>query len=396
MDLKLSVEDKAFRGEVRAFLAAELPAEIRHKVENNLPVSKPEQTRWQKILHAKGWIAPGWPREHGGTGWTPMQRYIFDDELGAAGAPPLNPFGVGMVGPVLYTFGTAAQKARYLPKILSSDEWWCQGYSEPGAGSDLASLRTRAVRDGADYVINGQKIWTSQAHLADQMFCLVRTRPEGKPQEGISFLLIDMQTPGISISPLVTIDGGHHVNQVFFQDVRVPAANLVGEENKGWTYAKFLLGFERTGIAEVATSKKQLAQLKAIAAAEPASGGKLIEAPDFRRKVAAVEVELQALEFTNLRFMAAESAGQAPGAEASMLKIRGSEIRQSISELLIEALGYYAAPLDERAAGSNAPPVGPDHAPGQMPYFLFSRAATIYGGSNEIQKNVLAKMVLGL
>jgi alkylation response protein AidB-like acyl-CoA dehydrogenase len=396
MDLALSREDEAFRDEVRAFLESALPPEIRRKVELNHPVTKEEQGRWQKILHAKGWIAPAWPREYGGTGWTPIQRYIFDDEMGRAGAPGLNPFGLSMVGPVLYTFGTPDQKARYLPKILATDEWWCQGYSEPGSGSDLASLKTRAVLDGDHYVVNGQKIWTSLAHWADQMFCLVRTDTQVKPQEGISFLLIDMKTPGITVNPIITMDGGHHVNTVFFQDVRVPVANRIGEENKGWTYAKFLLGHERTGIAEVSTSKKQLDQLKKFAAVESAGGGLLIDEPKFRGKIAAVEVELMALEYTNLRFMLAEQEGKPPGPEASLLKIRGSEIRQSISELLIEALGYYAMPVDPDFPGRNEPFTGPEHAPGQMPHYLFSRAATIYGGSNEIQKNVLAKMVLGL
>jgi alkylation response protein AidB-like acyl-CoA dehydrogenase len=396
MDLALSPADAAFRDEVRSFFERELTADIKRKVELNLPIGKADQGRWQKILHAKGWIAPGWPKEYGGTGWTPAQQYIFEDEMGRAGAPGLNPFGLSMVGPVLYTFGTPAQKTRYLPKILSSDEWWCQGYSEPGSGSDLASLKTRAVRDGDHYVINGQKIWTSLAHWADMMFCLVRTRAEGKPQEGISFVLIDMKTPGLTVNPIITIDGGHHVNMVFFQDVRVPAANLIGEENRGWTYAKFLLGFERTGIAEVSTSKKQLAQLKLIAGAESGGGTKLIEDRGFRDKVTAVEVDLMALEFTNLRFMLAAQDGKAPGAEASLLKIKGSEIQQAISELAIEALGYYAAPIDTEFTGRNEPAIGPDYAPGQMPHFLFRRAATIYGGSNEIQKNVLAKMVLGL
>jgi alkylation response protein AidB-like acyl-CoA dehydrogenase len=301
-----------------------------------------------------------------------------------------------MVGPVIYTFGSAAQKARYLPRILSGEDWWCQGYSEPGSGSDLASLKTRAESDGDDYIVNGQKTWTTQAHHANMIFCLVRTDPKVKPQEGISFLLIDMTVPGITVRPIITIDEGHSINDVFLDNVRVPKANRVGEEGKGWTYAKFLLGHERTGIAAVAASKKRLARLKEIARAEQSGGVPLIDDGGFRRKLAAVEIDLMALEYTNLRVLADEAAGKGPGPEASLLKIRGSEIQQAITELACEALGYYAHPYQSLEAGSNLPPVGPGYAEGVMGDFLYSRATTIYGGSNEIQRNVIAKMVLGL
>jgi len=301
-----------------------------------------------------------------------------------------------MVGPVIYTFGTPEQKSRYLPKILSGDEWWCQGYSEPGAGSDLASLKTKAVADGDHYVVSGHKIWTTQAHFADMMFCLVRTDFAAKPQEGISFLLMDMKSPGITVRPIVTLDEGHTVNEVFLDEVRVPKSNLVGREGQGWTYAKFLLGHERTLIAGVARSKQRLRQLKNIARAELCDGRPLIEDDGFRHKLASVEIELMALEYTNLRVLADEAAGKGPGPEASLLKIKGSEIQQSLAELACEALGNYALAFDRLAPGSNLPPVGPDHGQGVVANYFYGRAATIYGGSNEIQRNVVAKMVLGL
>jgi alkylation response protein AidB-like acyl-CoA dehydrogenase len=301
-----------------------------------------------------------------------------------------------MVAPVIYTFGNDAQKARYLPRILNADDWWCQGYSEPGSGSDLASLKTRAVADGDFYIVNGHKIWTTQAHEADMIFCLVRTNPEVKPQLGISFLLMDMKTPGITVRPIITLDEGHTINEVFFDNVRVPRQNLVGEEGKGWTYAKFLLGFERTGIAQVAHSKHRLAKLKGIAKAELCHGRPLIQDNDFRAKLAEVEIELTALEYTNLRILADSERGKTPGPEASMLKIRGSEIGQKLTELAVEALGNYAAPYDPAQEGRNEPPIGPAYGEGLMRSFLYGRAYTIYGGSNEIQRNIIAKMVLGL
>ncbi|HEX6958572.1 MAG TPA: acyl-CoA dehydrogenase family protein [Ferrovibrio sp.] len=396
MDLEFTPEERAFRDEVRRFIQDNLPASLAEKTRRNIHLDKADIVAWHRILHARGWSAPNWPKQYGGPGWTPVQRYIFDEECAAADAPPLSPFGVSMVGPVIYTFGSEAQKQKYLPRILNMEDWWCQGYSEPGSGSDLASLRTRAESDGDHYVVNGHKIWTTQAHFANMMFCLVRTDPHAKPQEGISFLLIDMTTPGITVRPIISIDEGHGVNEVFLDNVRVPKQNLIGQEGKGWTYAKFLLGNERTTIAEVATSKQRLKRLKEIARAERAFGAPLLDEPAFRDKVAAIEIDLLALEYTNLRVLAAESAGKALGPEVSMLKIRGSEIQQGITELACEALGYYAAPYERRPDGSNQPPVGPDYAQGRMEAFLYNRATTIYGGSNEIQRNIIAKMVLGL
>lgn len=398
MDLAFSPDEQAFRSEVRAFLDAELPDDLRHKVRQRRELEREDYLRWQRILHARGWIAGSWPKEYGGCDWTPAQRHIFDEECHAADAPPLLPFGLQMVGPVIYTFGRPDQKEFFLPRLLSGEHWWCQGYSEPGSGSDLASLQTAAVRDGDDYIINGQKIWTSLAHHADWIFCLVRTRKEGKHQEGISFLLIDMKTPGITVRPLILMDQGHHVNEVFFENVRVPVANRIGEENRGWTYAKFLLGNERAGIAEVAWNKKLLQRLKEMAADTPASGDRLLDDAVFSRKVAETEVKLTALEYCNLRILAAMQEGSPPGGEASMLKLLGSEVTQAITELTVEALGYYAAPyeLADRTPGSNWSPVGPDAAEGVMGQHLFMRAITIAGGSSEVQKNIIAKMVLGL
>ena len=396
MDLDFTPKERAFRKEVRAFIKDNLPPALARKVARGGHLAKDDYVTWQKILYRRGWAAPTWPKEYGGPGWTPAQRYIFDEECSAADAPYLSPFGFNMVGPVIYTFGSPEQKAKYLPRILSSDDWWCQGYSEPGSGSDLASLKTRAVRDGDHYRVTGHKIWTTQAHFANRMFCLVRTDPNAKPQEGISFLLIDMEQPGVTVRPIITIDEGHSVNEVFLDDVKVPVGDLVGKEGKGWTYAKFLLGNERTLIAEVARSKQRLRRLKEIAAAERAGGKPLLQDPHFRRKLAGIEVELTALEYTNLRVLAEEAAGQGPGPVSSVLKIRGSEIQQGLSELACEALGYYALAYEHMPEGTNVPPVGPDYAAGVMGGFLYGRATTIYGGSNEIQRNVIAKMVLGL
>jgi alkylation response protein AidB-like acyl-CoA dehydrogenase len=399
MDLQFTGEDQAFRAEVRDFLDGNLPRRIRDQVIRAPSYLAKEDTRtWHKILHAKGWVAPNWPKQHGGTGWTATQKHIWDEEYQSAHAPRLSPFGLTMVGPVIYSFGNEAQKARYLPRILSGDEFWCQGYSEPGAGSDLASLKTRAERQGEDYVVNGQKIWTSHAHHADMMFCLVRTDPAAKPQEGISFLLIDMRSPGLQVRPIISIDGGHYLNEVFFTDVRVPVENRIGEENKGWTYAKFLLGHERTGIAGVAKSRTKLQRLKAMAKAERNHGAPLWDDAAFRQRVAEVETRLMALDSTQFRMLSREAAGHGPGAEASMLKVGGTEIEQALNELMVEALGYYGLPYDlaELRADANVDPIGPDYGVGVMAEHLLRRAASIYGGSNEIQRNILAKQVLKL
>ena len=398
MDLAFSPEEIRFRETVRRGLRDSLPDDIRAKVVGGRALGKDDYVRWQRILHEKNWVAPHWPVEWGGTGWSATERYLFEEECSLAGCPPLSPFGLKMVAPVIYSFGTEEQKRRFLPRIHASEDWWCQGYSEPGAGSDLASLQCRAVRDGDAYVVNGTKTWTSYAHWADWMFCLVRTKTDGKPQEGISFLLIDMTSPGIEVQPIVTIDGERHVNTVFLTDVSVPAENRIGEENKGWTYAKFLLGFERTDIAEVGPSKQRLRRLKELARAETLAGEPLIDDAGFAGRIAAVEIELLALEYTALRALAEEARGRLPGAEASMLKIRGTEIRQAITELTVAAIGYQANPWEggRGIAGWNEPPPLPAHAVGAVPDYLFSRATTIYGGTNEIQRGILAKMVLGL
>ena len=398
MDLTYSDADNAFRAEVRSFVAAELPAGFRHKVENGLYLEKDDYVRWQKILYRKGWMAPAWPVEYGGTGWTPLQKHIFDEECALGAAPPVINFGVNMVAPVIIEFGTEAQKQQYLPRILSSEDWWCQGYSEPNAGSDLASLTMRAEREGDTYLVNGAKTWTTLAQHADMIFCLVRTDSSGKKQEGISFLLIDMTSPGVTVRPIVTFDGSQEINEVFFEDVRVPAGNLIGEEGMGWTYAKFLLGHERTGIAQVARSKRQLQRLKEISRAEQAGGAPVADDPAFTAKIAEVEIALMALEMTELRFLSDEGAGRAPGPESSILKIRGTEIQQTLTELLVEALGYHAHPWLPEAVreGWNEEPVGPDYAAPIAPRYFNWRKASIYGGSNEIQKNIIAKMVLGL
>jgi alkylation response protein AidB-like acyl-CoA dehydrogenase len=396
MDLSFSPEEEAFRAEVRAFIA-----DAKSKLPKNMGApeaatrTKDDYLAWHKLLYKQGWVAPAWPKEYGGTGWTVTQRYIFNEECAQAETPTTLPFGLSMVAPVIFTFGNDEQKKKYLPRILSGEDWWCQGYSEPGAGSDLASLRTKAVREGDFYIVNGQKTWTTLAQYADWIFCLVRTDPNVKSQEGITFLLIDMKTPGITVKPIIVLDGAHEVNDVFFDNVKVPVANRVGEENKGWTYAKFLLVHERSGIARVAGSKRAVERLKEIAGSEMVDGKPLIETDDFARKVAELEVELSALEFTELRTLAAESKGKMAGPESSILKIRGTEIQQRITELTEEAVGYYAFP-NERGLGSNEYPVGPDYAVGAAGRYFNMRKASIYGGSNEIQRNIIAKAVLGL
>lgn len=389
MDTKFTPEDLAFRDEVRAFLDANLTDEVRQATVGG-SVDPTIMVQWQKKLHEKGWIAPSWPKEYGGTGWSITQNYIFDTECAMSGAPAAVPFGLKMVGPVIYTFGSQEQKDRFLPDILQSNVWWCQGYSEPGAGSDLAALQTKAVRDGDDYIVSGQKIWTTYAQYADWIFCLVRTDFEAKKQEGISFLLIDMKTPGIEVRKIHSIDNQHSLNEVWFDNVRVPVANRIGEENKGWTYAKYLLTHERTAIAGVPQSKRAIQKLKELAGKEMSGGQPLIEDPMFQAKLAQIEVDLMALEYTELRVISSVAAGGAPGPESSILKIKGTEIQQAIAELSVEACGHYAHMMNVDG------PVGNDYAWAVSAKYLYGRAATIYGGSNEVQKNIIAKMVLGL
>ncbi len=395
MDLTFSPEEEAFRQDVRAFIA-----EAKTKLPQGLgdaesaDRSKEDYLAWHKLLYKKGWVAPLWPKQYGGTGWSVTQRYIFNEETASAEMPTTLPFGLNMVAPVIFTYGNDEQKKKYLPRILSGEDWWCQGYSEPGSGSDLASLRTKAVREGDHYIVNGQKTWTTLAQFADMIFCLVRTDPNVKQQEGITFLLIDMKTPGITVKPIIVLDGAHEVNEVFFDNVKVPVENRVGEENKGWTYAKFLLVNERSGIAGVARSKKAVERLKEIAGAEMLDGQPLVDDEDFARKIADLEIDLAALEFTELRTLAQEAKGQMAGPESSILKIRGTEIQQRITELTVEAIGYYGYP-NERALGHNDN-VGPDYALGAAGRYFNMRKTSIYGGSNEIQRNIIAKAVLGL
>jgi alkylation response protein AidB-like acyl-CoA dehydrogenase len=402
MDLHFSQQDTQFRQQVRGFIEQALPADVRHKVLNGLVLEKNDYLRWQTALHQQGWGGPAWQQRFGGTGWNAVQQYIFEEECAAAGAPRIVPFGVKMVAPVIMEFGSPAQQDRYLPKILSGQEWWCQGYSEPGAGSDLASVKTSAKRmrddEGDYYLVNGQKTWTTQAQYADWIFCLVRTDPEAKPQRGISFLLIDMRSPGVSVRPIITMDGAHEVNEVWLDNVRVPAANLIGEENLGWTYAKFLLGHERSNIAGIGIAKRELARLKRIATLESKDGKPLIEDPLFGARVAQVEIDLTALEITNLRVLSAEAEKRAPGPEASILKIKGTEIQQAITELLVQAVGPYALPLRREAMETSyqGEHVGPFHATPLAANYLNMRKLSIYGGSNEIQKNIIAQMMLGL
>jgi alkylation response protein AidB-like acyl-CoA dehydrogenase len=392
MDLNYSGEELAFRDRVRAWLRENLPAELAAKVAANEHLTRDDLLRWHRILAKQGWIAPSWPRESGGTDWTVVQRYIFEEECGYAGAPPLVPFGLTMCASVLLRFGTPAQKQKFLPRIYNGDDFWCQGYSEPGAGSDLASLKTRAVREGGHYVVQGQKTWTTLAHYADWIFCLVRTDAAEKKQEGISFLLIDMKTPGITVRPLILMDGGHEVNEVFFDDVKVPVENLVFEEGKGWTVAKYLLGHERLNTARIGTSRRELERLKAMAAHETKNGRPLMDDPRFRDRVSRVEIELMALEITNLRFLDQMRGGRPPGAEVSMLKIRGTEIQQALTELMMQAAGPFAQPFA---------PVGEyegfdEILAGLAPKYCNYRKTSIYAGSNEIQRNIIAKMSLGL
>jgi alkylation response protein AidB-like acyl-CoA dehydrogenase len=400
MRVTFNDDELAFQDEVRAFFRDQLPADIADKQRLGVPLERDDFIRFQKALFARGWAGYNWPVEYGGTGWTPVQKYIFGVEMAAANAPAVIPFGLGMVGPVIYTFGSEEQKQRFLPDILESNVWWCQGYSEPGAGSDLASLKTRADLAGDHYIVNGTKTWTTLGHWADWIFCLVRTSTDvARRQEGISFLLIDMQTPGVTVTPIITIEGDREVNEIHFDNVEVPVENLVGEPGKGWTYGKVLLEHERTGTAGVAKTSYRLRNLRrqagqAVRGAEPLANDR-----NFMRKLAAVEVELKALEFTELRTLAAVAAGKAPGPESSILKFKGTELQQAVDELFVEAAGYYALPyvpaqyaldfpVEERVGEGN-------ETQSSLTYFNF-RKASIYGGSNEIQKNIVAKHVLGL
>jgi alkylation response protein AidB-like acyl-CoA dehydrogenase len=396
MDLTYTAADLAFRDMARAFLDANLPSDLQKKVRNHLRLSRQDYVRWHQIVARQGWSAPAWPVEYGGTGWSATQRHIWDEECARAGTPPILPFGVNMVAPVIMAFGNEAQKAHYLPRILNCDDWWCQGYSEPGSGSDLASLKTTAERAGDHYIVNGQKTWTTLAQHADMIFCLVRTDTSVSKQAGISFLLIDMKTPGITVRPIIMLDEDHEVNEVFFDNVKVPVQNLIGQENKGWTYAKYLLGHERTGITAVGRSKRELLFLKKIASEHFKHGKPLMQDPLFAAKVASLEIDLMALETTVLRVLTRES--HTPGPEASMLKVRGSEIQQQLTELMVEALGPDAMPFDiDYLEGKTDHAVTGDDAAAPLSGYYFNyRKTSIYGGSNEIQKNIITQMILGL
>ena len=389
MEISFTKEDIEFRDEIRSWIENDYPSHIKEKQDKGEILTKEEVIEFHKALAARGWLGYNWPSKYGGTGWTSTQIYIFQKEFGLAGCPNILPFGVGMVGPVIYTFGNEEQKKRFLPDILNFDTWWCQGYSEPGSGSDLASLKTKAVREGDNYIVNGSKTWTTLAQHADWVFNLVRTETTEKRQEGISFLLIDMNTPGVEVEPIITIDGAHEVNSIFFTDVKVPVENLIGEEGKGWTYAKFLLAHERFGIAVVGASIRQLNKLKQLVSE--------LDSPDLERKVKELEINLSALEMLELRLLSDLENGSHPGAESSILKIRGTEIQQRLTELFVEASGEYALIYPgPHGHLDSSKPSGPNHAAKSLSKFLNFRKTTIYGGSNEIQKNIISKMILGL
>ncbi len=397
MNIDFSESELNFQEEVRTFFANDLPNGVVHCIEKGLRVGPDDQIAFQQALNLKGWAGINWPKEHGGTGWTATQKYIFYTEAAKAKAPRIVPFGLSMVAPIIYSYGNEEQQQRFLPDILSSKTWWCQGYSEPNAGSDLASLKTKAVRDGDDYIVNGVKTWTTLAHLADWIFCLVRTDDSGRKQQGISFLLIDMKTPGISVKPIITLDGRREVNEVFFEDVRVPANNLIGEEGQGWTYAKILLTHERTNIAGVAMSKQRLASLYELLEEPPQGMADLRGNSVFMARVIQTEVELKALEYTDLRVLSSVSTGNAPGPESSILKIKGTEVQQMIDELYLEIAGMYALPfVPEQFESSDVEPIGPQFSANTAPHYYNNRKVTIFGGTNEIQKNIIAKLVLGL
>lgn len=397
MDIAFTAEERAFREEVRQLLRDNMPPRLRRNLAEGRKLSKHEKAAGVRIVYRKG--VPTWPKEYGGAGWTPMQYYIFTEEVRAFPAWTQFGYGESLVGPVIYTFGNEAQKKHYLPRIANAEDWWCQGFSEPGAGSDLASLRTRAVHDGDHYIVNGQKTWTTWAQYADWIFCLVRTNPEAKKQQGISFLLVDVKTPGVTVRPIELISGGHEVNEIFFDNVRVPVENLVGEENKGWDYAKFLLANERFSDAGVTSSKESIRRIKDLAGRACAGGAPLIDMPSFREKIAAVEVQLKALEMTQLRALANASKEQKSTQDpaSSLLKLKGAEIEQTIAELLMDVVGPYALPYrSEDQLEDNESPIGPDWAATIAPGYFYSRAASIYSGSREIQKNIIAKAILGL
>jgi len=403
VDLKYTAEEEAFRAEVRAFIEAELPADIGARISQGKRVRKDDLTRWQRILHRHGWGAVMWPERFGGTGWNVIQQHIFEEERADLGAPPQNAFSLKMLAPVLMTFANAAQQEYFLPRIIAGEDWWCQGYSEPGAGSDLASLRTSALREGDHYVVNGQKTWNTFGQYADWIFCLVRTSTDGRPQQGISFLLIDMKSPGITLKPIIMLDGEHEINEIWFDNVRVPAQNLVGEENKGWTYAKFLLTHERTNNAGIGHCKRALKRLKEIASVQMANGRPLIEDLRFRDRIAQVELELMALEITNLRVLSATAnETRTLGPEVSVLKIKGSEIQQALAELKMQALGPDALPYLREALEMDwaADPLFaahyPDYAAPLSGQYFNLRKTTIYAGSTEIQKNIISQLILGL
>jgi alkylation response protein AidB-like acyl-CoA dehydrogenase len=401
MDLDFSPQDVAFRAEARTFIAENYPQALRDRQRDEEARSKEDYLSWHKVLAHKGWSVPSWPKEWGGPGWTPTQKYIWSEEQAQADTIPILPFGANMLAPVIYTFATEEQKARFLPGIRDGEVWWCQGYSEPGAGSDLASLKTKAERFTADdgkeyYLVNGQKTWTTLAQFADWGFFLVRTDPSAKPQAGISFLLIDMKSPGVTVRPIITLEGGHEVNDVFLDNVKVPVENRIFHENQGWTCAKALLLHERSGIAGVARSKRGLEKLRQMSRTQLADdAGPLLADPAFKRKVAELEIDLTALEFTELRTLAGESSGKGPGPESSILKIKGTEIQQRLTELTLEAAGHYGAPY-LRGLPHNIGAIGPDEAHGAAGAYFNTRKTSIYGGSNEIQRNIIAKAVLGL
>jgi alkylation response protein AidB-like acyl-CoA dehydrogenase len=402
MELHFTPEEEQFRSEVRAFLLEKLPERLSNKVANGRHLTKEDMAEWHAILNERGWLANHWPVEFGGPGWNAIEKFIFENECALANAPRIVPFGVNMLGPVLIKYGNEAQQRYWLPRILDGSDWWCQGYSEPGAGSDLAAVKTTAVRgvdaQGEHYIVNGQKTWTTLGQYANMIFCLVRTDREAKKQEGISFLLIDMNTPGVEVRPIITLDGEHEVNEVFFTDVRVPIENLVGEEHRGWTCAKYLLTYERTNIAGVGFSVAGLARLKRIAASQTRKGKPLLDDPAFATRLARVEIDLENMKTTNLRVIAAVAGGGVPGAESSMLKIRGTEIRQELNALTRRAMGPYALPFIEEALheGYAGAPVGPAEASFAAVQYFNNRKLSIFGGSNEIQKNIISKMILGL
>lgn len=393
MNFGISRDDLAFASEVRAFIAGALPEEIRTKVRSELRLTRAEMTSWQRRLFDQGWVAPAWPRDHGGTGWSLARQYVFKRELGLGFAPDLPAFGLQMIGPVLYTFASQEQKQRYLPGILTGETWWCQGFSEPNAGSDLASLKTRATLDGNHYVVSGQKIWTSLAHLADMMFCLVRTESTPKPQACLSLLLLDMRSPGVTVRPIITLDGHHHLNEVFLDAVRVPQENLVGEPGRGWTYAKFLLGHERIGIANIPRLRRRFAALLELGAQPNCHGRAALADPAWRRRIADYEIDLKALEATELATLRRAEAGAADAMAASVLKVAGTELLQRADTLLWDLMGAEAAVLPTDAARRESPLAAVRY--GVTPALLHGRAASIYGGSNEIQRNIMAGHLFG-